>query len=278
MNVASSQAASGEALQGLLNARDPAASEAPAAPAPSDAGYASGVRAYLQPGSPASHAELQTAASYAQAASGYVGRLSELLQQMAGLSSRARSGTADVRDGAASGFEAAQEELRSIVGGTPGEIGGSGSPGAVFGGSDMFGPSSGSATVATGLATQPSVTLGANELNLRQGAILRLLGQDASGSFELGASDPRVPQAISDAVHQVSSATGAVDRTQAMVGIASAEVPVGEENLASAVVTPPDAAKASASAARAIMGLRGTAVAAFSGLAPQPFVGLLQGA
>ena len=90
-------------------------------------------------------------------------------------------------------------------------------------------------------------------------------------------SSVRPTQAISGAVQQVSVATAAVNRTQAMVDVASAEVQVGEENLASAVFTPSDAARASAYAANAIMGPRGAAVAAYSGMASQPSVGLLQG-
>jgi hypothetical protein len=277
MNVALSQPATGEAVQGVQNARYSPAGAAPAPLTPSGAGDAAGVTAYFQSASPASHTGLQTAASYAQTASGYVGQVGELLQQMAGLSSQARNGTAEARAGAASGFEAAQKELRTIVGGTSDEVGGSTSQGAVFGGSDLFGASSGSATVATGLSSQPSITLGGSGLNLRQGAVLSLISQDASGSFELGAADPGTPQAISGAVQQVSVATAAVNRTQAMVDVASAEVQVGEENLASAVFTPSDAARASAYAANAIMGPRGAAVAAYSGMASQPSVGLLQG-
>lgn len=276
MNVASSQPASGEALQGVRSARNSAASEAPESLALSGTGDSAGVTAFFQSANPASYTGLQTAASYVQSADGYLGQVGELLQRMAGLSSRAQNGTAEARSGATSGFEAAQEELRAIVGGTPEEIGGSPSQGAAFGGSDLFGPSAGSTTVVTGLSLPQSIALGSSDLDLRQGAVLSLIRQNPAGGFERAASDPAAPEAISGAARQVSSAADAVSRTQAMVDVASAAVQVGEANLASAVFAPSDAAEASAYAANAILGLRGAAVAAYSGIASRPFAGLLQ--
>ena len=259
MNVASTQPASGEALQGVENARNAAAGAAPTPPAPFGAGDPAGVTACFQSASPASHTGLQTAASYAQTASGYIGEVRGLLQQMAGLSFQAQNGAAEARAGAATGFEAAQEELRTIVGGTSDDIGGSSSQGAVFGGSALFGDSPASATVSTGLSSQPSISLGGSGLNLRQGAVHSLISQDASGTFKLGASDPDASQAISDALLQVSSAADAVHRTQAMVDVASAEVQVGGRTSRPAVFAPSDAARATADAASTIMGLRGAA-------------------
>ena len=276
MNVASSQSTPGEALQGLL--KDPwgastggaAASAGPQGAAdvaaPPDSG---GVTACFQSANPAAFTGLQTANSFAQAASGHIGRLRELLQGMGGLSSQA-SGEA------ARGFRAGQEALRGIVGGSAEEIGGGASPGATFGGSGLFGPSGGGATIATGLASHPSIILGGKDLNLRTGAVLSLIRQDPSGAFEMEASDPGASEAVSAAAQQVDSAADAVDRTQAMVEIASAEARVGEENVTSAVFAPSDAVEASRSAASAIIGLRGAAVAAHSRLASQPSTGLLQ--
>jgi flagellin-like hook-associated protein FlgL len=282
MNITSSPPASGEALKGAQSAWTLAAGGGAAPLTPSGAGDSAApldsgeVTAFFQSGSPASYTGLQTAASYAQTASGYVGQIGELLQQMGDLSSRAQNGTQEARAGATAVFEAAQKGLRAIVGGTPGEIGGSPSQGAVFGGSELFGPSAGSTTVATGLSQEQSITLGGSDLNLRQGAVLSLIRQDPSGAFVLGAADPGASQAVSGAEQQVDSACRAVNRTQAMVDVAAAQVQVGEENLASAVFAPSDAAAASTYAANAILGLRGAAVAAYTGMASQPSVGLLQ--
>jgi hypothetical protein len=268
MNVASSQPASGQGLHGVQDARNSAASGDPASLTASGADEPIGVTACFQSGSPASYTGLQTAASYAQAASGYIGRVGEILHQMAGLSAAAQDATGDAKAGANVDFVAAQEDLTAIVGGPSAQ-------GAAFDGSEIFGPDSGSKTVATGVSSQPSIALGAGALNLRRGALLSLVAQDAPGAFVLGASDSAAPAAISGALSQTSAASAALGGIQAQVDAASAEMPVGEANAASAVLTASQAVAASTSAATAILSLRAAAAGAYAGLPSASSVGVL---
>jgi hypothetical protein len=273
MNVSSSQPLAGDAAQGAQMSRDAAGSAQSATLGASgaDGAYAAfGSDGFTSSGQ-AAYTGLQTAASYVQAASGYLGQVTSLLRQMASLSDLAQNSSGAAQAGAEVAFSAAQGELSGIIGGAE-QVG---SPqGATFGGSELFGPSTGDTTVATGLSQVPTIALGGT--NLRQGAVLGLIRKGSAGEFLLGASDPAVSRAIAGALQQAGSASDCVSGTQAMVDMASSELEVGEQNQASLILTPEGAAEASQSAAAAVLGMRGGAVAAYSGLPSQSSLGLLQ--
>ena len=279
MNISNTQALAAEGLQGLQGTRGLAGMAGASPLAASGAPESGEATAFFQSGNPAAYTGLQTAASYVQVTSGLIGRMGDLLHQMAGASVSAQNETGDAKAGANTDFMAAQVELRAVVGGPSDEAGGSSgtsSQGAAFDGSELFGPASGSTTVATGVPSQPSIALGSSTLNLRQGAILSLIRQDPSGAFMLRASSPGASAAISGALQQADAASGAVSRMQAKVGVASAEMQVGEANAASTGLTPSQAVAASATAASAIQVLRGAAAGAYSGLPSASSIGLLQ--
>jgi len=220
---------------------------------------------------------MQTAASYVQATSGYLGEIKGILSRMAELSLSAKSSPGSASSAAGGAFAGLQGKLRAIVGGPLGEVGGvSGvpSPGATFDGSELFGSAEGQMTVTTGLSSMPTLAVGIPAL--RQGALLRLTARDSAGGFSAAASSPGMSSTISEALIQASSASDAMDRAQAAVDSASAMAQDGMDEAASALASSGDPAAATQQAAGAVLKQQRVALAAHSGVIPKYALGLLQ--
>jgi hypothetical protein len=272
MNVTTTQPLTGGIAQGMD--APSSALAVPQAASGGAGGYDDGFTAGLQSGAQAASAGIQTAASYVQTVAGYVGQVKDLLQQMAGLSTMARNSTGEPRADAEAGFAAAQEELRGIVGGSSVEAGSAG--GAQFNGTDVFGGSAGNDAIGAGLAFAPSLAESASNLNLSQGALGSLIGQDSSGDFLAGAADPGTAAAISGALQQASFLSAAVNELQERVEAAVFEWRGMEDGTTPAITTPLLAAQQTQGAAGATLALGGAAAAVYSNLPSQSSLGLLQ--
>jgi hypothetical protein len=216
---------------------------------------------------------LQTAASYIQVASGYLGQINGVLSQMAAMAQAPAGGSTPT---SAQQFSALQQELRGIIGGSSQEIGGPKADtqaGATFGGNSLFGPSAG-VTASTGTDSMPLVTVAAP--NLRQGAVRILIAQDSSGGFAIGASDPGAAVTVAEASKEARAASAGVDAAQATLDLVSSGSRLDSSNAASVPASPAAAAAALQAALGAIVGSPGSAVAAQSPRLSTSLVGLLQ--
>lgn len=215
----------------------------------------------LPSGDQAVSAEVQTAASYLQTASGYLGQIQSILEQMA-------SGSTTAPAGAPAAFPKLQEELLGIIGGPAG----SSATGASFDGSALFGGPGASMTVATGLSAASPVAVAGP--NLRQGALQSLIDQAPDGSFSMAAASPGV---LSSAMEQASAASLSLDSGLAHLGatVAAPEAE-GQTVTPGPILSPSEAATATAGAVRTILAQGDRALAAYSGQATPSLMGLLQ--
>jgi len=242
-----------------LTARDAAGADAPAAAAAPPAPAPGGQVGSSSRGGDV-NAGVQTAASYVQAASGYLGVIQGILAQMAAL---AGSG------GQSGAFAQLQERLSALVG-ADGRGGGASEPGATFDGIAIFGPEGG-LRADTGLPA--SATLSVPATNLRKGAIQELIARGAQGGFSSAAASPRAAAIVSAAMAEASAAAAAISQAGVAVDSASAEAqPEGDPALGL------DAAQATRDAADSIAGGWSLALAAQSRGPAQAAFGLLQGA
>ncbi len=246
----------------------------PALPPP--AADSSDVPSSLPAGSGATGAALQTAASYIQVASGYLGRINGVLSRMAEIAQPPAT-TADASaPGGSDEFSALQQELRGIVGGSAQEIGGpktDAQAGAAFGGNSLFGPSAG-ITASTGIDAMPALTVGAP--NLRQGAIRILITQDPSGGFVIGASDPGAAVTVTEASQEVEAASASVDSAGAVLNLVSSGTQLDTADSTSIPSSPGAAANAVKAAVGAIIGSPGRALTAQAPRLSPSLLALLQ--
>ena len=104
-------------------------------------------------------------------------------------------------------FQSLQDQLRSVIGGTTGEIRGTAditSPLGTFNGKALFGSTPGGGTTLTiGASAGQEMTI--PDTDLRTGAMLSVIQQDASGRYTLGATDGDAISVVSDATQDLGA-------------------------------------------------------------------------
>jgi flagellin len=185
----------------------------------------------------AASVNVQNAVSYVQTSDDFMGSMTTILSRLSELSSLAKDPTKSPSDAALyqQEFTALQDQLRATVGGTTAEIGGTSDvnpPAGTFNGTALFGSSSGT-TVSVGASPGDEITIPA--ANLRTGAMLSLIHQDASGHYTVTAGDATVLDTISDSVSQLASDRATLGAAQSRLGLSATTLQVESENLTSAV-------------------------------------------
>lgn len=166
----------------------------------------------------AASVNVQNAMSYLQTADGAIGSMSRMVTRMSELSILARDPMKNSADIALyqTEFRQIQEQLRTTIGGTVAEIGGTAGidkPLGSFNGISMFGPNPAGQTIATGDTKDDSIRI--PESNLRVGSMLQLISQDAAGTFVASVTDASAAVTIEGALQQLADergSIGAVDR------------------------------------------------------------------
>jgi flagellin len=215
-------------------------------------------------------ADVQTALSSAQTAGGYLGGMSALLTRMQELAGRAKGDAnnpsalaQDQKD-----FSALQDQLRATIGGTTSEIGGANdvnSPAGSFKGAALFGPG-------------PDGTN--NPTNLRQGAMLDVIGQDSAGNYNLSVSDADATADVAGALQQVTAGRSSVAATQSSLALSVANLQVEQQNLISAfspIIDPDTAQQSNQFAIGSIFGQSADALGSQGNQTPATVFNLLQG-
>jgi flagellin len=229
----------------------------------------------------AASTNVQNAVSYVQTADGFMSGMTKILSRMSELAILAKDVTKNDTDIDLyqQEFSALQDQMRDTIGGTSAEIGGTAvdTPLGAFNGITLFGSNSGGLVVTIGQAVGQDMTIG--DSNLRQGAMLDIIGQDASGVYTLGLTDVAAIENITDAIQQVATERASLGASQSRLELASTTLQVEFENLGSAIsrIRDVDVAEESTQYAKYnILVQSGTAMLAQANQSPNSVLQLLQ--
>lgn len=229
----------------------------------------------------AASANAQNAVSLVQTADSFLASFNTILSRLGELNALTGDGTKSPADVALyqEEFTALQEQLRSAIGGSTAEIGGVtavGAPAGSFNGTALFGAAPG-LTIAIGQATDQAMTMPTTDL--RSGAMLALINQDAGGLYTLAVTDPAASGAIAGATQQVAAHRAALGASQSRLELVAGALSVELENLSATLsaIRDVDVAGESTRLARYnILQQAATAMQAQANHAPQAVLKLLQ--
>jgi flagellin len=225
---------------------------------------------------------VQNAISYVQTADGFMSGMTKILSRMSELAILAKDVTkndSDV-DLYQQEFTALQEQLRATIGGTTGEIGGTAdveTPLGAFNGITLFGSSVEPLSVTIGQAVGQNMVI--EESNLRTGAMLEIIQQDAAGAYTLESADSDAIQKITDAIQHIAQQRASLGAAQSRLELASTTLDIEFENLSSAIsrIRDVDVAEESTNYARYnILVQSGTAMLTQANQMPNSVLKLLQ--
>lgn len=230
----------------------------------------------------AASVNVQNAVSFAQVADGFMGGMGGILTRLGELSVLGRDPTKSASDVALyqGEFTALQDQLRSTIGGTTAEIGGTTAipaPLGSFNGRTLFGPNAAGITVNTG--SEVSQVLTVPGTNFRQGSMLGLIAQDSAGNYLATANGGTTGGVIDGALVQVATQRAAMGAAQSNLEISGLTLQVESENLSSALsrIRDVDVAQESTQLAKYnILVQSGTAMLVQANQMPQSALKLLQ--
>lgn len=225
---------------------------------------------------------VQNAVSYVQAADGFMGGMSQILARMSELATLAKDVTKNSGDIALyqQEFTALQDQLRTTIGGTTAEIGGTADvdvPLGAFNGITLFGANSAGLKVTIGQAVGQEMTI--RETNLRAGAMSDIITQDAAGDYTLDLSDPDVIAKLTDSIQQIATERASLGASQSRLELAASTLRVEYENLEAAIsrIRDVDVAEESTKLAKYnVLVQSGTAMLAQANQSPQSVLSLLR--
>jgi flagellin len=225
---------------------------------------------------------VQNAVSFVQTADGFMSGMTSILSRMSELAILAKDVTKNTADVALyqEEFRALQDQLRATIGGPATEIGGPAdidSPLGAFNGITLFGSNATGLTVTIGQAVGQDMTI--PESNLRDGAMLSIIGQDSGGDYTLSVTDPDAIGDITDAIQDIATERASLGASQSRLELAARTLQVEYENLSAAIsrIRDVDVAEESTRYAKYnILVQSGTAMLAQANQTPQSVLRLLQ--
>jgi len=231
----------------------------------------------------AASTNVQNALSYTQTADSFLGNMGTLLNRMSQLATLSQDPTKSSSDIAnyQQEFQSLQDQLRATIGGSTAAIGGTAditAPLGTFNGTPLFGPTAaGGVTLDVGGSAGQQMTI--PDVNLRTGAMLAMIQQDASGAYATKATDPGAIAAISNTIQQLGANRAIYGAAQSRLNLAASTLQVEQQNLSSAVsgISDVDVAQESTQLAKYnILVQSGTAMLAQANQDPQSVLKLLQ--
>lgn len=225
---------------------------------------------------------VQNAISYVQTADGFMSGMTKILSRMSELAILAKDVTKNSTDVALyqEEFNALQDQLRETIGGTTADIGGTvdiTSPLGAFNGITLFGVNAAGLTVTIGQAVGQDMTI--PESNLRDGSMLAIIDQDASGVYSLSVTDSTAIGQITAAIQDVATERASLGASQSRLELAAKTLQVEYENLGAAIsrIRDVDVAEESTQYAKySILVQSGTAMLAQANQTPKSVLSLLQ--
>jgi flagellin len=230
----------------------------------------------------AASTNVQNAISYAQTSDGYLSGMGSVVTRLSELASLAQDPTKSPSDIAnyQQEFSSLQDQLRSTIGGTTTEIGGTSdvtSPLGTFNGMELFGSTAAGGQTLTIGASGQEMTI--PDTDLRTGNMLDLIGQNSSGQYNLSLTDPTALAKINGALQQVATSRATLGASESRLNLAATTLAVEGQNLASTISGIQDVDVASESTQYAkynILVQSGTAMLAQANQSPQSVLKLLQ--
>ena len=230
----------------------------------------------------AASTNIQNAVSYLQTADGFMDGMGKTLSRMGELNVLASDPTKGPSDIALyqQEFTALQDQLRTTIGGTTAEIGGTSSitsPLGSFNDIPLFGPNPAGTTVSIGSAVGENMTI--QDSNFRTGPMLSLINQDPAGAYGLKATDPTTSDTITQALQQVATQRATLGASQSRLELAGTSLTIESQNLSSTLsrIRDVDVAQESTQMAKYnILVQSGTAMLAQANQTPQSVLKLLQ--
>jgi flagellin len=225
---------------------------------------------------------VQNAVSYVQTADGFMSGMTKILSRLSELALLSKDVTKNPGDVALyqQEFRSLQDQLRATVGGTTAEIGGLADidpPLGAFNGITLFGGGAGlSVTIGQAVGQEMVIT----PPDLRAGAMLGLIQQDAAGDYLVTSSDATAIDAITQGIQQVATERASLGASQSRLELVATTLQVERENLSSAIsrIRDIDVAQESTQYAKFnILVQSGTAMLAQANQTPQSVLKLLQG-
>jgi flagellin len=186
----------------------------------------------------AASSNVQNAMSYTQVADGNLSSMGDILNRLTQLSTLAQGPMADSSESAdyEQEFQALQSQLRSMIGGSASQIGGTSvaDPSGSFNGVTLFGSTAaGGLTLETGDSAADQLTI--PDIDLQGGAMQAIIQQDSGGSFTLSATQPGAAAAIASAIQQVAGGRATIGGVQSSLNLTASALQVEQQNVASAV-------------------------------------------
>jgi flagellin len=228
----------------------------------------------------AASTNVQNAMSYTQVADGGLTSMGDILNRMSELSTLSQDPTQNSSDVAnyEQEFQSLQNQLRSMIGGSSAQIGGTSvtDPSGTFNGTSLFGSTAAGGTTLDIGGDGEQLTI--PDIDLQSGAMASVIGQDSSGAYTLSATDPGATTAINNAISQVASGTATLGAAQSALSLTASTLQVQQQNITSAVAGISDVNVASESTQLAkynILIQSGAAMLAQANQAPQSVLKLL---
>jgi flagellin len=186
----------------------------------------------------AASSNVQNAISYTQVADGNLGNMGDILSRMTQLAALTQNPVADAAENGdyQQEFQALQTQLRSMIGGSSSQIGGTSvtDPSGSFNGATLFGSTTaGGITLDVGDSASDQMTI--PDIDLQGGAMLAMIQQDSSGNFTLSATSPGAAAAIASATQQVATGRATIGGAQSSLNVTASSLQVEQQNIASAV-------------------------------------------
>jgi flagellin len=186
----------------------------------------------------AASSNVQNAISYTQVADGNLSNMGDILNRMSQLTALTQNPVADAAENSdyQQEFQALQNQLRSMIGGSAAQIGGTSvtNPSGSFNGTTLFG-STAAGGLTLGVGDTPSDQLTIPDVDLQGGAMLAMIQQDSSGAYTLSATDSGAAAAIAAASQQVATGRAVVGGAQSSLNLRASALQVEQQNIASAV-------------------------------------------
>jgi len=186
----------------------------------------------------AASTNVQNAVSFVQSVDGFLGGMGKLIDRMSELAILAKDPMKNADDLALyqKEFKQLQTQLRTTVGGTTAEIGGTQNidkPLGTFNGRVLFGANPSGITVATGQASTQRLII--PETNLRSGAMLQIIQQDASGAFTMDVTDPTAVGTLTSGIGQMGDERATLGAIGSRLDLVAGSLSTESEGLSSAL-------------------------------------------
>lgn len=230
----------------------------------------------------AASVNVQNASSLVQSSVGFLASMGDIVTRMAELSVLSADGLKSAGDISLyqTEFKQLQDQLRLTIGGTTAQIGGTTdvtAPLGSFNNNALYGPNASGISIASGTHAGENITI--PETNLRDGAMLELFQQDASGNYLLTATDSDAVQKLDAALDDIADERSVLGGVGSRLEFVASSLTVASQNISAAVSRIQDTDIATESTRMTKLNIlleSGTAMLSQANQAPQAVLKLLQ--